>query len=101
MLHKIEELPITNVDGFKLKGGLNSLYFEFEYKKSRTIKGETMLKPTCATKCSILHIHPQLFSQDNQHFTLTLAILSGATVMHLERGTAALEPRHFRDLSDR
>ena len=31
------------------------LYFEFEYRKSRTIKGDTMLKPTCATKCSILH----------------------------------------------
>ena len=31
------------------------LYFKFEYRKSRTIKGDTMLKPTCATKCSILH----------------------------------------------
>ena len=28
------------------------LYFEFEYRKSRTIKGDTMLKPICATKCS-------------------------------------------------
>ena len=59
-----------------------------------------MLKLICATKCSILHIHPQLLSQDNQHFTLTLTVLPGAVVPHLERGTAALEPRHYRDLSD-
>jgi hypothetical protein len=31
------------------------LYFEFEYRKSRTIKGDTMLMLTCATQCSILH----------------------------------------------
>ena len=31
------------------------LYFEFEYRKSHTIKGDIMLKPTCATKYSILH----------------------------------------------
>ena len=31
------------------------LYLEFEYRKSRTIKGDTMLNPTCATKCLILH----------------------------------------------
>ena len=51
------------------------LYFEFEYRKSCTIKGDTMLELTCATKCSILHLHPQLLSQDSQHFTLTLAVL--------------------------
>ena len=55
---QMEEPPITNVDGFKFKGGLNYLYFEFEYRKSHTIKGDTMLKLTCATKCSILHIYP-------------------------------------------
>ena len=52
-------------------------------------------------KCSILHIHPQLLSQDSQHFTLTLAVLPSVAVPHLKRGTAALEPRHCRDLSDR
>ena len=31
------------------------LYFKFEYRKSHTIKGDTMLKPTCVTECSILH----------------------------------------------
>ena len=27
MLHEMEEPPITNVDGFKLKGGLNSFIY--------------------------------------------------------------------------
>ena len=31
------------------------LYLKFEYRKSRTIKGDTMLKSTCEIKCSILH----------------------------------------------
>ena len=53
-----------------------------------------MLKLICATKCSILHMHPQIHSQDSQHFTLTLTILLGAAVPHLERGTAAV--RHYR-----
>ena len=100
MLNEMEEPPIINVDGFKLKGGLNSLYFEFEYKKSHTIKGDTMLKLTCVTKCSVLHIHPRLLSQDSQHFTLTLVVLPGAAVPHLDRGTAALEPWHYHNLSD-
>ena len=42
-----------------------------------------MLKLTCATKCSILNIHPQLLSQDSQHFTLTLPVLPGAAVLQL------------------
>ena len=46
-----EGAPNYNVDGFKLKGGLIFLYFEFEYRKSRTINGDTILKLTCATKC--------------------------------------------------
>ena len=87
MLHEAEEPPITNVDGFKLKGGLNFLYFEFEYRKSRTIKGDTMLKLICATKCSNIDMHPQIHSQDNLHFTLTLTILRGAALPHLKRGT--------------
>ena len=53
-----------------------------------------MLELTCATKCSILHLHPQLLSQDSQHFTLTLAVLPGAIVLHLERGTAVVQ--HYR-----
>ena len=53
-----------------------------------------MLKLTCATKCSILHIHPQLLSQDSQHFTLTLAILPGVAVPHLERGTTIVQHYH-------
>ena len=60
-----------------------------------------MLKLTCTTKCSILHIYHQFHNEDNHHFTLTLAILPSAAVPHLERGTAALEPRHCHDLSER
>jgi hypothetical protein len=57
--------PQFIVDGFKLKGDLDSLYFEFEYRKSRTIKGDIILMLNYATKCSILHIDPQLLSQDS------------------------------------
>ena len=60
-----------------------------------------MLKLTCTTKCSNLHMHPQIHNQDSLHFTLTLAILPGAALPHLKRGTAALKPWHCRDLSDR
>ena len=52
-----------------------------------------MLKATCATKSSILHIYPQFHSQDSQHSTLTLAVLPGVVVPHLERGTAT--ERHY------
>ena len=51
------------------------LYHEFEYRKSHTIKGDTMLKLVCATKCSNNHKHPQIHSQDSLHFTITLAVL--------------------------
>ena len=34
------------------------LYLEFEYRKNCTIKGDTMLKLICATKCSNNHKHP-------------------------------------------
>ena len=90
MLHETEEPPITNVDGFKLKGGIILLYFEFEYTKSHTIKGDTMLKLTCATKCSNIHMHPQIHSQDSLHFTLTLVVLWGAALSHLKRGAAVV-----------
>ena len=58
----MKEPPITNVDGFKLKGALNSLYFEFVYRKSHTIKDDTMLKLIYATKCSNIHMHHQIHS---------------------------------------
>ena len=57
-----------------------------------------MLKVTCATKCSNIHMHPQIHNQDSQNFTL--AILTGAALPHLKRGTAALKPWHCHDLSD-
>ena len=38
-----------------------------------------MLKLICATKCSNNHKHPQIHSQDNLHFTITLAVLRGAS----------------------
>ena len=94
MLPEIEEPPITNVDGFKLKGGLNFLYFEIEYRKSHTIKGDTMLKLICATKCSNIHMHPQIRSLDSLYFTLTLAVLRGAAQPHLKRGTAVVRHCH-------
>ena len=42
-----------------------------------------MFKLICATKCSNNHMHPQIHSQDNLNFTLTLAILTGAALPHL------------------
>ena len=53
-----------------------------------------MLKVICATKCSNIYMHPQIHSQDNLHFTLTLAVLRGAALPHLKRGTTALESWH-------
>ena len=56
------------------------LYFEFEFRKSRTIKGDTMHKLQCATMCSNTHQkYPHALSQDSKHFipTLWLSGLSG------------------------
>ena len=39
-------------------------------------------------------MHPQIHSQDNLHFTITLIVLRDAALPHLKRGTAALESRH-------
>ena len=64
------------------------LYIEFEYRKSRTIKEDAMLKLTCATKCSNIHMYPQIHSQDMLTFTLTLAVLIGVALPHLSHGTA-------------
>lgn len=52
-----------------------------------------MLKLICATKCSNIHMHPQIHSQDSLHFNLTLDVLCGAA---LPCGTAALEEGHCR-----
>ena len=46
-----------------------------------------MLKLICATKCSNNHMHPQIHSQDSLYFTITLAILRGAALPHLKRGS--------------
>ena len=46
-----------------------------------------MLKLICATKCSNNHMHPQIHSQDSLHFTITLAVLRGAALPHLKRGS--------------
>ena len=56
-----------------------------------------MLKLIYATKCSNIHMHSQIHSQDSQHFTLTLDVLPGAAVPHMKRGTAALQPQHCHD----
>ena len=53
-----------------------------------------MLKLICATKCSNIHMHPQIHNQDSLHFTLTPAVLRGAALLLLKRGTAAV--RHCR-----
>ena len=53
-----------------------------------------MLKVICATKCSNNQMHPQIHSQDSLHYTITLAVLRGAALSHLKRGTAALESWH-------
>ena len=53
-----------------------------------------MLKLICATKCSNIHMHPQIHSQDSLHFTLTLAVLRGAALSHLTTDTDALGSRH-------
>ena len=53
-----------------------------------------MLKLICATKCSIVHMHPQIHSQDSLYFTLTLVVLHSVALPHLKRGTAALESQH-------
>ena len=95
MLHETEKPPnykyrwLQTQKRFKIL-----LYLEFEYRKSRTIKGDTMLKLICATKCSNIHMHPRIHSQDSLHFTLTLVVLHGAALPHLKRGTTALESWH-------
>ena len=53
-----------------------------------------MLKLICATKRSNNHMHLHIHSQDNLHFTIILAVLRGAALPHLKRGTTALKLWH-------
>ena len=53
-----------------------------------------MLKLICVIKFSNIHMHPQIHSQDSLYFTLTLAVLRSAALLHLKRGTTAV--RHCR-----
>ena len=46
-----------------------------------------MFKLICATKCSNNHKHSQIHSQDSLYFTITLAVLRGAALSHLKRGS--------------
>ena len=64
--------------------------------------GHNKLAKVCNQVLNLLRIHPQLLNQDSQLINIfTLAILPGAAVPHLKRGTTVVEPRHYRDLTDR
>ena len=57
--------------------------------------GHNKLAKVCNQVLNLMHIHPQLLSQDNHLFTdFNLVVLPGAVVPHLKRGTAAV--RHYR-----
>jgi len=59
------------------------LYFEIEFRKCRTIKGDTMHKLFFATKCSFFLKHilfPQP-KQPAQHFSI-FAVLASEAVPH-------------------
>ena len=62
--------------------------------------GHNKLAKMCNQVLNLIHIHPQLLSQDSQlNLFLFLSVWLGAVVPHLERGTATVQHRH--DLSDR
>ena len=94
--------PIIKDDGMELKGIYFISYFDIEYRKSHTIKGDTIHKLECATKCSYLYkMHPQSLSQSSIFFiSYPLLFLAGVALPHRESGTAAVEPQHYRDLTD-
>ena len=46
-----------------------------------------MLKLIYANKCSNNHKYPQIHRQGSLYFTITLAILRGAALPHLKRGS--------------
>ena len=65
------------------------LYFKFEYRKSHTIKGDIMLKPIYATKCSILHssiLKSSAMTACSTLFYLCCQLV--AVVLHLRHNTA-------------
>ena len=65
-------------------------------------KGEhNKLAKVCNQVLNLIHIHSQLLSQDSLTFTVfILAVLPGAAVPHLNRGSATVEPWHCRNLTD-
>ena len=65
-------------------------------------KGEhNKLVKVCNQVLNLIYTHPRMLSQDSQLIIVfTLAVLSGAVVPHLKRGTVVVEPRHYRDLTD-
>ena len=57
--------------------------------------GHNKLAKVCNQVLNLMHIHPQLLSQDNHLFTgFNLVVLPGAVVPHLKRGTAAVRHSH-------
>ena len=52
--------------------------------------GHNKLAKVCNQMLNLIHIHPQLLSQDSQTFTVfTLTVLPDVVVPHLKKGTAA------------
>ena len=87
----MKEPPITKGDGIKTqKEFYFILYFEFEYRKCRTIKGCIINLLKCATKCSISYTYILSYSAKIVSTSLfTLAVLPGAVVPWLKYGSAA------------
>jgi hypothetical protein len=70
MLHGKEELLITFLDGFALKGGLISFYISnLSIEKAVLSRGDTPHGSKCTTKCSYLVksilIHPPNSQQNS------------------------------------
>ena len=58
--------------------------------------GHNKLAKVCNQVLNLIHIHPQLLSQDSQlNFLLSLAIWLGAALPHLKRGYAAVWHYHI------
>ena len=57
--------------------------------------GHNKLAKVCNQVLNLIHIHPQLLSQDSHLFTIfTLAVLPGVATPHLKRGATTM--RHYR-----
>jgi hypothetical protein len=86
--------PIANDGCYRLKEGVNIfifLYFKFEFRKGRTIKGNSITLIKCATKCSYFDqniLIPQLKQQYNQFLHPTILareavpLFKGGNVAH-------------------